>query len=429
MDLAPTFPPPQGNIPAIVADSTELPEASEPGLQPSSYPLLVSQSAQSAGTSVQPLSSFLGSGGGALDNAFKPSNRVFSVSLGAFSSRFVSSHLTRSFSFVGQAFRTAQIEGALYSTRFRSPQHDQSRYRQLQYRQPQYRQPQYSATIPVQWARSNDWKSRAATADIQVSQVNADPYTADIENNAWAPLIANQCLPKADRELQIGPRYRLSLSGQTLGYVADADHAYLLAQQLRRLMHHASFEADEIAPYPADRFFIGSSLEQLGRSEQSDLVVGTDSQRLFTINSSMAEAVGYSKEWAAIAWANNLRLALEATSLGTGEAQMSLQNMQASDISMEGTASWYGPYFHGRVTANGETYNQNDLTVAHKSLPFGTQLKVRNLLNNKTVVVRVNDRGPYIGDRSLDLSKAAAVCLGSDKTGVVPYEAVVLEEK
>ncbi|MGB7484765.1 MAG: septal ring lytic transglycosylase RlpA family protein, partial [Phormidesmis sp.] len=68
-----------------------------------------------------------------------------------------------------------------------------------------------------------------------------------------------------------------------------------------------------------------------------------------------------------------------------------------------------------------------DLTVAHKSLPFGTQLQVRNLTNDKTVVVRVNDRGPYVGDRILDLSKAAADCLESDGVGVVPVEATILK--
>ncbi|NJL45435.1 MAG: septal ring lytic transglycosylase RlpA family protein, partial [Leptolyngbyaceae cyanobacterium SM2_3_12] len=85
-----------------------------------------------------------------------------------------------------------------------------------------------------------------------------------------------------------------------------------------------------------------------------------------------------------------------------------------------GTASWYGPYFHGRQTATGERFNQHALTAAHKSLPFGTYLKVRNVLNDKTVVVRVNDRGPYVGERSLDLSYAAAQCLGSEYVGVIP---------
>lgn len=78
-------------------------------------------------------------------------------------------------------------------------------------------------------------------------------------------------------------------------------------------------------------------------------------------------------------------------------------------------SSWYGPGFHGRTTANGETYNQHGLTAAHKNLPFGTRLKV---CYRGCVVVRINDRGPYIGNRELDLSKAAADAIGLTETGV-----------
>jgi rare lipoprotein A len=81
-------------------------------------------------------------------------------------------------------------------------------------------------------------------------------------------------------------------------------------------------------------------------------------------------------------------------------------------------SSWYGPGFHGRITANGEIYDQMALTAAHKSLKFGTLLKVTNPRNGKTVVVRINDRGPYIEGRDLDLSKAAAIELGLMKRGV-----------
>lgn len=104
------------------------------------------------------------------------------------------------------------------------------------------------------------------------------------------------------------------------------------------------------------------------------------------------------------------------------------KGLYPSEQQFQGTASWYGPYFHGRQTANGEVFDQNTLTAAHKSLPFNTVLQVRNLANDRSVVVRINDRGPYIGQRSLDLSKAAAKCLGSEKTGVIPYEAVVLKK-
>jgi rare lipoprotein A len=73
-----------------------------------------------------------------------------------------------------------------------------------------------------------------------------------------------------------------------------------------------------------------------------------------------------------------------------------------------GISSWYGPNFHGKLTANGETYDMNGVTAAHRTLPFGTILLVENLDNGKTVQVRINDRGPYAKNRIIDLSKGAA---------------------
>lgn len=81
-------------------------------------------------------------------------------------------------------------------------------------------------------------------------------------------------------------------------------------------------------------------------------------------------------------------------------------------------ASWYGPRFHGRLTANGEIYDQMAFTAAHKKMKFGTLLRITNPKNNRTVVVRINDRGPYIPGRQLDLSKAAAIELGMLEKGV-----------
>jgi rare lipoprotein A len=83
-----------------------------------------------------------------------------------------------------------------------------------------------------------------------------------------------------------------------------------------------------------------------------------------------------------------------------------------------GKASWYGPGFHGEQTANGEIFNQNKLTAAHRTLPLGTQAKVTNFKNSKSVDVKINDRGPYIGDRVIDLSRAAAKKLGMEKEGI-----------
>lgn len=83
-----------------------------------------------------------------------------------------------------------------------------------------------------------------------------------------------------------------------------------------------------------------------------------------------------------------------------------------------GIASWYGGKFHGRKTASGETYNQNALTAAHRTLPFGTRVRVTGA-NGKSVVVRINDRGPFIRGRIIDLSRAAANSLGINGLGRV----------
>ncbi len=77
-----------------------------------------------------------------------------------------------------------------------------------------------------------------------------------------------------------------------------------------------------------------------------------------------------------------------------------------------GLASWYGPGFHGRRTASGETFNTNALTAAHRTLPFGTQVRVVNQQNGRSVVVRINDRGPFGHGRLIDLSRAAAQMIG-----------------
>ncbi len=82
-----------------------------------------------------------------------------------------------------------------------------------------------------------------------------------------------------------------------------------------------------------------------------------------------------------------------------------------------GIASWYGPRFHGRRTASGEVYNMYALTAAHPFLPFGTLVRVRNLISGKIVDVRVNDRGPHVARRVIDLSKAAAAALGLHEPG------------
>ena len=91
-----------------------------------------------------------------------------------------------------------------------------------------------------------------------------------------------------------------------------------------------------------------------------------------------------------------------------------------------GKASWYGPGFHGRRTANGEVFNSNELTAAHRSLPFGTKVRVTNMNNGRSVVVRINDRGPFAGGRIIDLSAGAARSINMINSGVAPVRIEVL---
>jgi rare lipoprotein A len=90
------------------------------------------------------------------------------------------------------------------------------------------------------------------------------------------------------------------------------------------------------------------------------------------------------------------------------------------DYDKQGTASWYGEAFHRRMTSNGEWFDMNRLTAAHASLPLPSYVKVTNIENGRTVVVRVNDRGPFVGTRVIDMSKRAATALGYKGQGTAP---------
>jgi len=93
-----------------------------------------------------------------------------------------------------------------------------------------------------------------------------------------------------------------------------------------------------------------------------------------------------------------------------------------------GIASWYGAEFHGRRTSNGEVYNMHDLTAAHRTLLFGTVVEITNLQNGRSVTVRINDRGPFVGNRIIDLSYAAARMLDMVGPGVIPVRLEVVQQ-
>jgi rare lipoprotein A (peptidoglycan hydrolase) len=94
---------------------------------------------------------------------------------------------------------------------------------------------------------------------------------------------------------------------------------------------------------------------------------------------------------------------------------------------LEGLASWYGADFNGHLTASGEVYDMYDMTAAHKTLPLQTRVKVHNLENGKAVQVRINDRGPYVEGRVIDLSRKAARALGMRDQGTVKVKLEILK--
>jgi|SRR5215470_14917573 len=125
-------------------------------------------------------------------------------------------------------------------------------------------------------------------------------------------------------------------------------------------------------------------------------------------------------------WGVVVALGLAVGAAGCGLFSKPKPVQPAPGASQKGIASWYGPGFHGRRTASGEVYNQFDLTAAHQTLPHGTRVRVVNLTNDRAVVVRINDRGPFVDDRIIDLSYAAAREIDMIGPGTAPVRLEVL---
>ncbi|CAI9428855.1 putative endolytic peptidoglycan transglycosylase RlpA [Candidatus Ornithobacterium hominis] len=107
-------------------------------------------------------------------------------------------------------------------------------------------------------------------------------------------------------------------------------------------------------------------------------------------------------------------------------APSSVDEMKTESELKTAKVSWYGKKFHGKKTASGEIYNMYELTAANKKLPFGTRVKIINPKNGKEVIVTINDRGPYVGSRKFDLSKAAFEKIADPVTGVIRIQYEIL---
>ncbi|HEY9746001.1 MAG TPA: septal ring lytic transglycosylase RlpA family protein [Oculatellaceae cyanobacterium] len=150
---------------------------------------------------------------------------------------------------------------------------------------------------------------------------------------------------------------------------------------------------------------------------------------LLSIDAESAKAAGETPEKLAFSAANRLRRVLGENVLNASAypqftASAHAPTYKSTGRVQHGEASWYGPGFHGRRTASGTRYNMYEMTAAHRTLPFGTLVRVTNHHNKKTCVVKITDRGPYVHGRIIDLSKGAAQAIGMSGTAKVTLEIV-----
>ena len=117
---------------------------------------------------------------------------------------------------------------------------------------------------------------------------------------------------------------------------------------------------------------------------------------------------------------------IDSTKKTKKNIKYSKKNKNSSEL--KGVSSWYGPNFHGKLTANGEVYDMYGVTAAHKTLTLGTVVRVTNLDNGKSLILRINDRGPYVDGRILDCSFGAAKKLGFHEQGTANVEIKIIEE-
>ncbi|WP_224411963.1 septal ring lytic transglycosylase RlpA family protein [Oscillatoria salina] len=215
----------------------------------------------------------------------------------------------------------------------------------------------------------------------------------------------------ANQQSQVKQEWEVWVKGNLVAEFSDKLQADMFANSLADFLAERNIVGEEIKPAIAE----GEPAAKFGE------------ELLFVVDEMVSPEPPYQRELITIKWINRLRIALESEPLKLAEAQRLMYDLVETADKLEGLASWYGPQFHGRLTANGETFDQNALTAAHRSLPFDTYLKVTNLNNQESAIVRINDRGPYIPPRSLDVSWGVARCLNSEEDGVVPYRAVIMQ--
>jgi rare lipoprotein A (peptidoglycan hydrolase) len=219
-------------------------------------------------------------------------------------------------------------------------------------------------------------------------------------------LAAEAILPKAGAS----QLFQVQVRGQVVANMPTQAQAAALAEHLQQNLESPSFDPSSLQATLVDTIPVGKAGNTV----------------LFQIDKDLSTQFDRNPELIAIGWINSLRLALDVPPIALADAQTQMLALSPSNQQLQGKASWYDSSLAGNPTATGETFDSMALTAAHPTLPFGTYLKVTNQETQDSVIVRINDRGPYLEDRSLDVSGEAARCLNSEVAGVVPFQAVVM---
>ncbi|WP_055077283.1 septal ring lytic transglycosylase RlpA family protein [Pseudanabaena sp. 'Roaring Creek'] len=227
-----------------------------------------------------------------------------------------------------------------------------------------------------------------------------------LHSNNGNSISLNQPKYAIELRLKSDDEWMIVVNRQPTFWLKDLPKAAIVTAKLALIMNSPEFDPNRFEPLVINGEYIGKY--------KNDILFKLPKSEVVNPSLNLTQ------------WINNLRVSAGAEPLTLVEAQKQMFQLASTNEQIDGIASWYGPYFQGRQTASGEQFEQQDFTAAHPSLPFDTYLKVTNQNNGRSVVVRINDRGPYVGDRNLDLSHAAAIALNSDEVGVVPITATVL---
>jgi rare lipoprotein A len=239
--------------------------------------------------------------------------------------------------------------------------------------------------------------TQTSSAVQYVTNGYSEVRTANANDSKISPTEANSMARATAIAAQINQMHRQGLAADSIQVVWQSDAKRQSGQYLVQLGQTAIAAIDASTTYA----------ETTRNAEQDALLVANRLRRLFGDAKPLTTVKGKS-----------------ANAIATGSVPGGDWVVKRV---LKGDASWYGPGFHGNLTANGETFNQNAMTAAHPSLPFGTRLRVTNPATGKSVMVRVNDRGPYAGDRILDLSAGAADVIGLTDMGVGYVTIEILE--